>query len=101
MNNKIKEITIKIKTLKYGQIKKYGDSKYEYELEIKGMSEFEVKRYCTMILSQCNQTHEEWENGMRDSANIYFKGYYEFEQIEKISFNEGKYRYFVHSPSTC
>ena len=98
--NKMKEITIKIKTLKSGQVRKYGHSEYEYELEIKGMNELEIKRYCTMILGQCNQTYEQWNNGNKDSANIYFKGYYEFEQIEKISFNEGKYRYFVYKPST-
>lgn len=96
----MKEITINIKTLKHGQIRKYGDSEYEYELEVKGMNDFEVKRYCTMILQQCSQTFEEWNKGRRDSANIHFEGYYKFEQFEMSSYNEGKYRYFVHSPST-
>jgi len=95
-----REISINIKTLKSGQIRKCGDSEYKYELEVKGMSEFEVKRFCTMILKQCNQTYKEWDSDRRDNVNVHFKGYYKFEQIEKISLGEGRYKYFVHSPST-
>ena len=98
MKYKVREISINIKTLKFGQIRKYGDSEYEYELEVKGMNGREVKRFCTMILEPCSQTSEEWN---KDEADSYFRGYYSFEQIEKISFSEGRYRYFVHSPSTC
>ena len=100
MEYKVREISINIKTLKSGQIRKYGDSEYEYELEVKGMNDFEVKRFCTMILQQCTQTYEEWNKGRKDNANIHFRGYYSFEQIEKNSFSEGKYRYFVYKPST-
>ena len=96
----MKEINIKINTIRSGQIRKYGDSEYEYELEVEGMSEFEVKRYCNFILKQCHQTYEEWNKGRRDDANVHFGGYYKFEQIEKLGLNKGKYRYFVHSPST-
>ena len=86
--------------MRSGQIRKYGDSEYEYELEVEGMNDFEVKKYCTMILQQCNQTYQEWNDGRKDNANVYFRGYYKFEQTEKIDFNKGKYKYFVHSPST-
>ena len=61
-------------------------------LEVEGMGEFELKRYCTRVLQQCSQTYEEWD---KKDINSYFRGYYTFKKIE-----ENKYRYFVHSPST-
>lgn len=78
-----------------GEIRKYGDSEYEYELEVEGMNEFDIKRYCNYILEQCHQTYQEWIDGRDEDANIHFRGYYIFEKI-----GESKYRYFVHSPST-
>lgn len=91
----MKEIGMKIKTLRSGQIRKYGDSEYEYELEVEGMCEWEVKRYCNYILKQCHQTFKEWNEGRRISVDIHFGGYYLFEKV-----GDDKYRYFVHSPST-
>ena len=96
----MREIIINIETIRNGQIRKYGESEYEYILDVKGMNNYEVKKYCTMILQQCRQTFKEWKEGGKDNANIHFGGYYKFEAIEKTSYNEGKYKYFVHSPST-
>jgi len=85
-------ITLKIKTLRYGQPRSYADSEYEYEIEADGMSEFDVKQYCTKVLKPCNQTREQWHTNDADS---YFHGYYEFSKI-----SENKYRYYKKEPFT-
>lgn len=93
-------IKIKIKILKNGQTQKYGDLNYEYEIEVRGMSEYDVKIYCTKILNKCNQTKDEWD---KNDLNSYFNGYYEFEKIEGSGYGvneQGKYRYYVYIPST-
>lgn len=96
----MREISINIKTKKYGQVAKYGHSEFEYILDVKGMYDSDIKKYCTELLMPCKQTFEEWENGRNDDDYVYFGGYYIFEQIEETDYDEGKYRYFVYNPST-
>ena len=85
-------IILKIKTLRNGQPRPYADSFYEYEIEAEGMSEFEVKMYCTKVLSPCKQTISQWD---KNNMNSYFEGYYEFSKI-----GDNKYRYFNLKPFT-
>jgi hypothetical protein len=81
---------LKIKTLKCGQPRPYADSEYEYEIEVDGMNEFEVKQYCTKVLNPCNQTQAQWDT---HDANSYFQGYYTFYKID-----ENCYKYTKHVP---
>lgn len=90
MNNR--KISIEIETLRAGQPRRYADSEYEYILTVDGMSEFEAKKYCTEILQPCKQTKQEWIEG-KDSADVYFLGYYTFEKI-----GDNKYRYYMLRP---
>lgn len=87
-----RKITIEIETIRSGQPRPYADSYYEYILTVEGMSEFDVKAYCTRILSPCGQTHGEWYEG-KNNAATYFAGYYTFEKI-----GDNKYRYLRVSP---
>lgn len=98
--NEIREVKIKIKTLRNGQTEKYGDLNYEYKLDTKGLTEKEVKLWCTNILQPCKQTKDEWN---RDDINSYFRGYYKFEKINSEGYGTdevGVYKYFVYFPST-
>lgn len=88
-----KKITIEIEVIRNGQPRPYADSYYEYILTVDGMSEFEVKAYCTKILRPCRQTFEEWNKDKNNSASVYFGGYYRFEKI-----GDNKYKYFKLEP---
>ena len=90
MNNK--KITLEIETIRNGQPRPYADSYYEYILTVDGMSEFDVKSYCTKILRPCRQTYKEWNEG-KNNPNVYFGGYYRFEKI-----GDNKYKYFSLRP---
>lgn len=68
-------------------------SEYEFILTADGMSEFEVKAYCTRILRPCKQTAEKWNKEKRESADIYFGGYFTFKKI-----GENQYKYYVLEP---
>lgn len=87
-----RKIIIEIETLQSGQPRPYADSKYEYILTVDGMTEFEVKAYCTNVLRPCCQTYHEWYEG-KNNAAVYFGGYYSFEKIE-----DNKYKYFKLEP---
>jgi len=86
------ELSIKVKTLKFGQPRAYADSEYEYEITVENCSEFLVKNFCTKVLRPCNQTIAQWDP---KDANSYFHGYYEFSKI-----GENKYRYYKKEPFT-
>lgn len=86
----MREISIKIKVLREGQQKSYADSEYEYEIETKGLGEYDIKNFCTKVLKPCHQTIKEWNT---KEANSYFHGYYEFSKID-----ENKYRYYKKEP---
>jgi len=88
----MREMNISIKVLKEGQPRPYADSEYEYEIESKGLGEYDIKSFCTKILKPCHQTIKEWD---KDSAGSYFGGYYEFYNV-----GEYKYRYYVKKPYT-
>jgi hypothetical protein len=84
-----KEYKFNVRQIKSGQPKPYADSEYEYEVE-SDCPEFTVKQFCTKVLQPCNQTKAEWDV---KNANSYFRGYYEFRQIDV-----NKYRYYVLQP---
>ena len=87
----MREVNIKIDTIRTGQEKSYGDSIFEYIIEAIGINGYDLKMYCTNVLSRCTQTEEEWRSNK--SAADFFRGYYEFHKLE-----DGRYRYFVLRP---
>ena len=88
----MREMKLCVKVLREGQPRPYADSEYEYEVEVESCSEFTVKKFCTQVLRPCTQTIAEWD---RNSADSYFRGYYEFSKI-----GESKYRYYKKEPYT-
>ncbi len=88
----MKEIKIKIETVKYGQPRAYADSRFEYILEVEGMNKWEVEQYCTKILQPNSQKKENFNS---KDAGSYFRGYYELMEI-----GENKYNYYVFEPYT-
>jgi Lar family restriction alleviation protein len=92
MNN-VKKINMKNEKIREGQPRPYADSEYEFIIKADGMTEFEIKKYCMAILEPCSQTYEEWMKDKNNSADVYFRGYYEFEKL-----SDGRYRYYVLSP---
>ena len=91
MNNR--KITIEIETIRAGQPRRYADSEFEYILTVEGMSEFDVKRYCTKVLRPKSYEYAEWLKEKNESAGVYFAGYYTFSKIE-----DNKYRYYAKEP---
>ena len=87
-----RKISIEIETVRSGQPRPYADSHYEYILTVEGMSEHEVKAYCTKILRPHSQTRAEWVAGKTNEA-CYFSGYYTFDKVA-----ENKYKYYVMQP---
>lgn len=87
-----RKIVIEIETVRAGQPRRYADSEYEYILTVEGMSEFEVKRYCTSVLQPKNFPYGEWCKN-KENAATYFAGYYMFENL-----GNGKYKYYVKEP---
>lgn len=81
------EYKFEVTTIQAGQVRRYGDSKYIYEI-VSNLPENIVKCFCINILKSNNQTKEEWEN-----KGNYFLGYYEFEKIA-----DNLYRYYVFEP---
>lgn len=91
MNNTKYEFTVK--TLRYGQVRPYADSIYDYIVESE-QPEFVVKNFCTKVLQPNTQEYNDWKPYNKDPSS-YFAGYYDFRKVK-----DNTYSYHVVIPYT-
>lgn len=83
----MRQIKITVTVQQDGQLRKYADSEYRYQIDVEGgFSQDKVLRFCRNCLNGGGVDYEEWSKDMsglqdkNDDISTYFNGYYKFSQ---------------------
>jgi len=83
----MRQIKIMVTVQQDGQIRKYADSEYKYQIDVDGeLSEKKVFRFCRECLNAGGIAFEEWKLLKdvfedKEATSIYFNGYYAFDKL--------------------
>ncbi len=76
---------IDVKLLRSGQVRRYGDIEYAYEVRVDEMTMEDVEKYCKENVRKCDYKVGE--------GRPWYEGYYKIDFI-----GDGKYAYTVREP---
>ena len=91
----MRQIKITVTVQQDGQIRKYADTEYRYQIDVEGeLSEKKVFRFCRECLNNSGVDYQNWSERLNDSIDkngnmeqvksiSYFNGYFTFDKISE------------------